>query len=192
MKSMWKTGGVVIVFFYMLMAAPPADAQKMEGMKPMGTMGGMSSPPNAPVIPAVTGYSEGKTILFIHTETSDRKIAKLLTDMMGGSPVLVVPSLAKAPKALRARVYVFTNGAKPRGAMGPLGFQPDVFENPPGSPGYSPLREIVMVTWKNPASSRILKSAGKVEEAVKTGEIKTRKSGIVVNMPMLTWPGGKR
>ena len=213
MISRWKTGGVVMVIFFVLMAAPPAGAQKMEGMKPMGgmkgmkpmsgmkgmkpmggmgTMGGMPSPPNAPVVPAVMGYSEGKTILFIHTETSDRKIAKLLTDMMGGSPVLVVPSLAKTPKALRARVYVFTNGAKPRGAMGPLGFQPDVFENPPGSPGYSPLREIVMVTWKNPASSRILKSADKVEEAVKNGDVKTEESGIVVNMPMLTWPGGSR
>ncbi len=192
MISMRKISGVAFVFLTALMTAPPAGAQEMKGMKSMGRMEGMASPPNAPVVPAVTGYSEGKTILFIHTETSDRKIAKLLTDMMGGSPVLLVPSLAKAPKAMLARVYVFTNGAKPRGAMGPLGYQPDVFENPPGSPGYSPLRKIVMVTWKNAASARILKSAGKVEEAVKTGEIKTSEPGIVVNMPMLTWPGGKR
>lgn len=192
MKFMWKGGGVALVFLAVLMAALSAGAQGMKGMKSMGGMGSMASAPNAPVVPAVTGFSEGKTILFIHTETSDKKIAKLLTDMMGGSPVLLVPSLANAPKEMLARVYVFTNGAKPRGAMGPFGYQPDVFENPPGNPGYSPLRKIVLVTWKNSASARILKSAAKVEEAVKNGDVKIEESGIVVNMPMLTWPGGKR
>jgi len=43
-------------------------------------------------ISSVTGYSNGQETLFIHTEASDPKIAKILTDMMGGSPVLVVPA----------------------------------------------------------------------------------------------------
>ncbi len=164
----------------------------MGGMKEKSGMMGMGAPADAPVIPAVTGYSEGKRVLFIHTETSDPKIAKLLTDMMGGSPVLLVPSLAKVSKALHAHVYVFANGLKPKGPRGPLGFQPDVFPNPPGSAGYFPLRSVVLVTWKDPASARMLKTAAEVEAAVKKGELATKEPGIVVNMPFLTWPGGKR
>ncbi len=164
----------------------------MAGMKEKSGMMGMGAPADAPVVPAVTGYSEGKRVLFIHTETSDPKIAKLLTDMMGGSPVLLVPSLAKVSKALHAHVYVFANGLKPKGPKGPLGFQPDVFPNPPGSAGYSPLRSVVLVTWKDPASARMFKTAAGVEAAVKKGELATKEPGIVVNMPFLTWPGGKR
>jgi hypothetical protein len=174
----------------------------MKGMKSMGEMkpmkkgmmsiGGMTAPKNAPVIPPVTGYSEGKTILFIHTEISDKKIAKILTDMMGGSPVLVVPALARVPKEALARLFVFANGLTSGGPTGPLGFQADVFENPPGSPGYSPLRKITFIKWKNPSTARRLKSAAQVLKAIQNGEAAGDESGIVVNMPFLTWPGGKR
>ncbi|MDP6366723.1 MAG: hypothetical protein QF787_11325 [Nitrospinota bacterium] len=160
-----------------------------KGMKPMG---GMAAVKNAPVVPAVTGYSEGKTILFIHTETSDKKIAKILTDMMGGSPVLVVPALAKVPAEALSRVYVFANGLKGGGPTGPLGFQADVFENPPGDPGYSPLRKITLVRWKTPSAARRLRSAGEVRKAVRNGEAAAEETAVVVNMPFLTWPGGKR
>ncbi len=117
------TGRFIAFLAIALLSAAPVWAQGMKGsmkpmegmepakgMKPMAGMGGMKMPANAPTVPPVTGYSEGQEILFIHTETSDPKIAKILTDMMGGSPVLVVPALAKAPPDLLARVYVFTNG----------------------------------------------------------------------------------
>lgn len=139
-------------------------------------------------VPPVTGYMEGKQIKFIHTEVSDPKIAKLLTEMMG-SPVLLVPSIAKAPEAMLANVYVFTNGI--RGA-GPLKFQPDVFDDPPETDRYSPLRTLNLVTWKNEMSARELKSAAEVEDALKKGEITVERPGVVANMPMLTWPGGRR
>ena len=90
------------------------------------------------------------------------------------------------------KVYVFTNGTKGEGPMGPLGFQPDVFDDPPGHPGYSPLRKIILVTWKEGRSARTLKSAAGVEEALKGGEIMVEEPGVVVNMPMLTWPVGRR
>ena len=171
------------------------EMQGMKRMTPMSkgtmSMSGMAVK-NAPVVPPVTGYSEGKTILVIHTETSDPKIAKILTNMMGGSPVLVVPALAKLPKDALARVYVFTNGLKMGGPMGPLGYQADVFENPPGTPGYSPLRHISLVTWKNPSAARRLKSAAGVQRALKSGEVTIKEPGIVVNMPFLSWPGRKR
>ena len=57
---------------------------------------------------------------------------------------------------------------------------------------FAPLRTLMLVTWKNPAKSRTLKSAAAVRTALESGEIAIKDSGIVINMPMLTWPGGKR
>ncbi len=139
-------------------------------------------------VPPVKGYAEGKQIHFIHTEASEAKVAELLTSMMG-SPVLVVPSLAQAPEAMRTNVYVFTNGVS---GDGPFKFQPDVFDDPPGTVGYSPLRALNLVTWKNEESARELKSAVEVKAAVMKGEVTIEQPGVVVNMPLLTWPGGRR
>ncbi len=138
--------------------------------------------------PPVDGYMEGEKIRFIHTEASDPKIADVLTKMKD-SPVLVVPSLAQAPGSMLANVYVFKNGIK---GGGPLHFQRDVFDNPPGTSGYSPLRMVNFVTWKNAGGARELKSAAEVKEAESKGELTIERSGVVVNMPMLTWPSGKR
>ena len=165
------------------MAATPADAP----------MGGMDMNMDAPQVPAVVGYAEGEEIHFIHTEASDEQLAQTLTEMMGGSPVLVVPALAEVPVSALATIYAFTNGVTPEGGMGgPLGFQPDVFDNPPGTEGYSPLRAVHLVTWENDASPRLLTSAAEVQAAAEQGELTIEESGIIVNMPFLTWPGGQR
>jgi hypothetical protein len=153
--------------------------------------GGMTMPADAPVIPPVTGYAEGETILFLHTEVSDPEIAKLMTDMMG-SPVPLVPSLAQAPADMLASVYVFTNGIQPDGPRGPLEFQPDVFDHPPETPGYRPLRKVILVTWADTSSARLLTTAADVETATAKGEVTVEEPGVVVNIPFLTWPGGKR
>lgn len=184
-----RTDGLTAALLVALVIAFPVSAQ--ETMKPMQPMMGGMMAADAPVVPAVTGYSEGQEILFQHTETSDPEIAKILTDMMG-SPVLVVPSLAKAPDEMLARVYVFTNGLTDTGSLGPLGFQPDVFEKPPGDAGYSPLRKLVLVTWDDDTYARLLTSAGEVEKAARNGDVTLEQPGVVVNMPMITWPGGQR
>ena len=168
-----------IILLAALLAALPAAAQ-------MSSMSG-----DQPAMPAVSGYAEGEEILFLHTAASDPEIAGLLTNMMG-SPVLTVPALAKAPDELLAQVFVFTNGLKTDGARGPLGFQPDVFDNIPVSDGYSPLRTIVLVTWGDAASARLLKSSEEIEKARQAGDLTVEIPGVVVNMPVLTWPGGRR
>lgn len=141
-----------------------------------------------PAVPPVKGYLEGQEIQFLHTEASDPKVAEMLTSMMG-SPVLVVPSLAQAPEALLANVYVFKNGVR---GEGPFNFQPDVFDHSPGTEGYRPLRAVHLVTWKNGRGARLLKSASEVKAAEKGGEITIERPGVVVNMPLVTWPGGRR
>jgi hypothetical protein len=84
---------------------------------------------------------------------------------------------------------VFTNGVRGRG---PLGFQPDIFDSTPKDANYSPLRRLNLVTWKARQAARELKSMQELEEAEGKGELTIAQPGIVVNMPMLTWPGGRR
>jgi len=141
-----------------------------------------------PRVPPVKGYLDGQEIEFIHTEASDAKVAQKLTDMKA-SPVLLVPSLAQVPEATLANVYVFANGIK---GGGPLGFQPDVFDSPPGTAGYSPLRSLQLVTWKKGQSARELKSAAEVQEVEIKGQVTIERPGVVINMPLVTWPGGRR
>jgi len=140
-------------------------------------------------IPYTAGYVDGQRISFIHPEVSDRKVSDLLTEMLR-SPVIVVPSLAQATESMVADVYVFTNGVK-RGE-GPFKFQADVFDRPPGTEGYTPLRAVNLVKWKSERSTRELKSATEVMAAEAAGEITIERPGVVVNIPFLTWPGGRR
>jgi hypothetical protein len=140
------------------------------------------------VVPPVDGYAEGQKIRFIHPEASDPQVAQLLTAMKG-SPVLVTPQLAQVPKTALANVYVFKNGVS---GSGPFEYQADVFDNIPGTQGYSPLRSLNLVNWKNENAARVLTSAAEVKEAAARGEITIEQPGVVVNMPLLTWPGGNR
>ena len=150
-------------------------------------MGAMAQ--GGPGVPPVKGYTEGQEIRFLHTEASDPQVADMLTMMMGGSPVLLVPALAQAPETMLATVYVFANGVR---GDGPFGFQPDVFDNPPGTEGYSPLRAVHLVRWLNEQAARELRSAAEVMDAERRGEVRIERPGAVVNMPFLTWPGGQR
>lgn len=140
------------------------------------------------LLPSGMAYVDGKEIYFIHTEASDPEVAKLLSDMMS-SPVLHVPALADVPEESLAEVYVFSNGME---GMGPFGFQADVFDNPPGVDGYSPLRRINLVTWTEPANARMLKSVEEIMAAEASGELTITQPGVVVNMPFVVWDGGKR
>ena len=139
-------------------------------------------------LPAGKAYAEGKEIYFVHTEASDADVAALLTTMMN-SPVLEVPGLSEVPDSALANVYVFDNGLS---GMGPLGFQADVFDNPPGSGGYSPLRKLNVVTWVDPANAREMKSAAEILQAEQAGEVTITQPEVVINMPFVVWDGGKR
>ncbi|MDP8957858.1 MAG: hypothetical protein M3N51_01355 [Actinomycetota bacterium] len=140
-------------------------------------------------LPAVQGFYGGEEVFFVHSEASDPDVAGMLTEMMGGSPVLVVPELADVSPQVRDDVFVFTNGI---GGLGPFGFQPDVFPSAPGDDAYRPLRRVVLVTWVEEDQARELRSADQLAAAAASGEIELEETEVVVNMPFLTWPGGRR
>lgn len=139
-------------------------------------------------LPAGKAYAEGKEIYFVHTEASDPGVAEKLTNMMK-SPVMLVPSLANVPDESLANVYVFANGVT---GSGPFGFQPDVFDNPPGTEGYTPLRRLNVVTWVAADQAHELKSADEVMAALAADQVTIEQPGVVINMPFVVWDGGKR
>ncbi len=168
-------------------AATPAPTQAAT----MSGGGGMTMESNYStndLAPLAKAYYDGKDVFFIHPEASDPDVAGVLTKMMGPQ-VLVVPSLAKIPQDLLGNVYVFANGIK---GMGPLGFQPDVFDSIPGAKNYTPLRSINLVTWKDKVTAKELKRVADIKAAQTAGQVEIKQPGVVVNMPILVWPGGKR
>lgn len=142
----------------------------------------------SPTIPPVKGLYSGQEILFIHTEASDQQVASMLTKMME-SPVILVPALKQIPDSLLGNVYVFTNGIK---GGGPFGFQPDVFSSVPGDEDYTPLRSVNLVNWKEGVTPQELKAVEDIKVAEARGELTVSRQGIVVNMPIVKWPGGQR
>jgi hypothetical protein len=139
-------------------------------------------------LPAGKAYAEGNEIYFVHTEASDAGVAEKLSNMMK-SPVMFVPSLASVPDESLANVYVFANGVE---GNGPFGFQSDVFDNPPGSDGYTPLRRLNVITWADGAGARELTSVSEVLEAEANVQLTIEQPGVVINMPFVVWDGGKR
>ena len=139
-------------------------------------------------LPAGKAYAEGKEIYFIHTEASDAGVAEKLTNMMK-SPVMYVPSLANVPEEALSNVYVFTNGVE---GSGPFGFQADIFDNPPGTDGYTPLRRLNAVTWTDESKARELTSVTDILAAEAAGELTIEQPGVVINMPFVVWDGGQR
>ena len=72
------------------------------------------------------------------------------------------------------------------------GLQPSVFDNPPDTEGYTPLRRLNMVSWVDETKARELKTAAEVLEAAEAGDLIIKKPGVVINMPFIVWAGGQR
>ncbi|NKQ35428.1 MAG: hypothetical protein HF973_07405 [Chloroflexi bacterium] len=143
--------------------------------------------------PLVGGLYEGGEVKFIHTETSDPDVTTMLTEMMGGPKVFLVPALTDLPSSALATLYVFTNGlSEGLDGYGPFGFQRDIFDSVPRDEGYSPLRNVLLVAWVEDATPRELLSVAELKEAEANGEVTVTESGIVVNFPVMVWPDGSR
>lgn len=167
------------------------DTNDRPGMDSAGDMGAMDEMEGVGELPAVKAFFDGEEVLFVHSEASDAQVADMLTEMMD-SPVVVVPALADVPDSSLGNVFVFSNGVRPDGARGPMGFQPDVFDSAPTQRGYSPLRKVNLVMWADDADPLLLRSAAEIDEARRNAELSIEETDVVVNMPFLTWPGGHR
>jgi hypothetical protein len=87
-----------------------------------------------------------------------------------------------APGNMVAPIWAFANGADG---------QRNVVDVAPGDRGYTPLWRVVMVTWSEGATRRVLRSAADVRRAARMGEVTLDQTQTVVNCPVLGF-GQKR
>ena len=91
-------------------------------------------------------------------------------------PIRLKPGNKVAP------IWAVTNGAAG---------QHNIIDTVPGQSDYSPLWQVNMVTWKAGVTARLLSSAAEVKQAEQAGDVTIRKTGTVVNCPVLGF-GQKR
>ncbi len=85
-------------------------------------------------------------------------------------PVKLKPGNKTAP------IWGFTNGDEG---------QRNVIDTVPGQKSYTPLWAVRLVTWKDGADVRILRSAAAIRAAQRAGDVTIRAMPIVVNCPVL-------
>lgn len=146
--------------------------------------------PTSPIVmPLVEGYYNGAKVYFIHTEVSDKDMAKMMTTMIN-FPTLYVPSLANTSEISLSKVYIFTNGIPgpaPYGG-GPFMFQIDVFDSIPQMKGYSNFKAPSLVTWNDNATARVLTSVDEIIKAKESGELIIEESDdMIINAPVIAW-----
>jgi hypothetical protein len=73
-------------------------------------------------------------------------------------------------------IWAFTNGADG---------QANVIDTVPGKKNYTPLWGVRLVTWKDSATPRVLRSAAAVKKAMAAGDVTIASPGVVVNCPVL-------
>ncbi len=121
------------------------------------------------------GFFNGERAYFIRTDTSNPDFAE-------ENRLVWVPLLAAAlgdPQANRP-LYLFPNGAEG---------QLPVLSTVPGQDDYTPAFSVHNVTFSGEA--RLLTSAAEVAEAQEAGEVTVEPLNIVVNYPLVKWPGGE-
>ncbi|MGI8925095.1 MAG: DUF7482 domain-containing protein, partial [Tepidiformaceae bacterium] len=122
-----------------------------------------------------TGVVDGQPAYFIRTDASDEAFAK-------SEKLVYVPLMAKAAAAGRgaADIFVFTNGQPG---------QPAVLSTAPNKPDYTPAFVLNRVTFTGQAEP--LGSTSAVRDAVSAGKARVERTNIVVNYPVVKWPGGE-
>jgi hypothetical protein len=85
-------------------------------------------------------------------------------------PVKLRPGNKTAP------IWAFTNGHDD---------QRNVVDTVPGRRDYTPLWAVRMVTWRDAASARVLRSAAAIRSAARRGDVTIAAAPIIVNCPVL-------
>ncbi len=145
---------------------------------------------NVPLkIPMIQGWYNSSKVYFIATETSDVDVRDRI-EAATGFKAVHAPVLADAPVEATANVYIFPKAIE----IGPgiMGGQTAVFDSTPNQTAdYSPLRKLVEVRWTGAPSQTPLMSVGEIMAGVSAGTLELTETNIVLNLPMIKWPGGQ-
>jgi hypothetical protein len=120
------------------------------------------------------GFFDGKELWFIRTDTSDPSFAK-------DQGLVYVPLLANALKAAGgfASLYTFDKGASG---------QAPVVSTVPGRDDYTSAFRVHKVAFTG--APELLNSEPAIKAAEQGGKVKIEATNIVVNYPLVKWPGG--
>ncbi|MEM3170675.1 MAG: hypothetical protein QW838_07900 [Candidatus Nitrosotenuis sp.] len=137
-------------------------------------------------IPMRSGLFAKEPVYYIITDSSNQTLAeKASRDWK----VQFAPKLRWAPASAQDLLYVFTNGEKGGGIYG---YQADVFASTPlQKDSYSPLRNLVLVSWKSGQKPQLLDSVDAILKAEKESRIKLSPTNVTINAPQIVWPGGQ-
>ncbi|MEM3063851.1 MAG: hypothetical protein QW177_00600 [Candidatus Nitrosotenuis sp.] len=137
-------------------------------------------------IPMRSGLFAKEPVYYIITDSSNQTLAERASlDWK----VQFAPKLRWAPASSQDLLYVFTNGEKGDGIYG---YQADVFASTPSQKDtYSPLRNLVLVSWKSGQKPQLLDSVDAILQAEKQSRIKLSPTNVTINAPQIVWPGGQ-
>jgi hypothetical protein len=156
--------------------------QKLEAKTPPFFLQDMHVPVTMPMR---VGVFESNSVYYIITDSSNQTVAEKASKDW---TVQFAPKLRWAPTASQDPVYVFTNGGK---GVGIYGYQNEVFASTPEQESYSPLRSLVMVSWKAGQKPQVLNSTDQIIKAEKESRITLAVTNITINAPQMVWPGGQ-
>ena len=143
---------------------------------------------NIPVtIPMRSGFFEKQPLQYILTDSSNQTIADKVSEKQNWN-VKFAPKLRWVPSTGLDTTYVFTNGIKGDGIYG---YQGEIFGTIPTKKEYTPLNNIILVSWKAGQKPQELQSAADVIKAEKDSRIKLTKTNVTINTPQIVWPGGQ-
>lgn len=141
-------------------------------------------------LPLLRGWFDGKEVLYVTTDASDAEVAR---EHLANH----VPQLAHALADVPLATATATGGNRRPGATsrvyGSTNFhQPSVFASAPEPVGhanrsaaYSPLWQLVKVTWREPAQARVLRSEEQVLDAADKGFVVLEVTRVVLNCPIV-------
>ncbi|MCY7418493.1 MAG: twin-arginine translocation signal domain-containing protein [Chloroflexi bacterium] len=121
------------------------------------------------------GWVDGLPVHFIRTDTSDQSFAE-----QEGLVFVPLLAAAKSKEGALGRLFLFEGGAE--GQM-------PVLSTAPGYADFTPLLHVHLVTLA--ADAELLDSASAVEEAAAAGTATVAETGVVVNYPSISLPGGE-
>jgi hypothetical protein len=123
------------------------------------------------------GWVDGEEVTFIRTDASDEEFAT-------AEGLVYVPLMENAldKPGSHADLYLFENGADDQ--------RPVMSVSPADGENFSPAFRIYYV-HHNEDSGEVLTSVEEIETAAGEGRVEIEETDIIVNYPVITWPGGQ-
>lgn len=137
-------------------------------------------------VPLLQGWYEGAVVFYITTDVSDAEVAKAKGANFAPRLAMALPVATPGTPTRSSvdKVYAVTNFK-----------QSSVFASAPRPLGhlnreaaYSPLWQMVKVTWRPGASARVLTSEEAVLDAVEKGLVELQVTRVVLNCPIVPAP----